>query len=261
MNRNAFTLIELLVVIAIVLILISVITPAMHAVKKQARAVICSSNQAQLALKLSMYDDDNGSFPYGFNDQITTTPPGGAVGNIVDDRVGWWWFHHIQNDYGKKSDLWCPSRNFSDLSIKANILCGNYGVNRSVCKNSPGLVGVAGTEFVGNPLSISQIRQPGQVVLLTDSGYSQVSWKAATKEVSPHFENLKRERSFYIPGMEINKSRPLTAQSFGEAISGRHPNRTVNVMYVDGHLARIKADELTVTITVGVHKNLSLWNP
>ncbi|MBW8017653.1 MAG: type II secretion system protein [Planctomycetes bacterium] len=261
MNRNAFTLIELLVVIAIVAILISIITPAMRAAKKQARTVICSSNQAQLALKLSMYDNDNSSFPYGFNDQNTAIPPGGGVGNIVDDRLGWWWFHYIQDTTDKKSDLWCPSRKFSDLSIKANILCGNYGINRSVCKDSSGLVGNLGNEFVGKSLSMGHIRQPSQVLLLTDSGYSQVSWRAATNAVSPHFNNPRREINFYIPGMEINKSRPLTAGSFTEAITGRHPKRTVNVIFVDGHLERIKADELTVSITSGVYKNLSLWKP
>ncbi len=261
MNRNAFTLIELLVVIAIVAILISIITPAMRAVKKQARAVVCGSNQAQLALKLSMYDNDNGSFPYGFDDQNTAIPPEGLVGDIVDDRLGWWWFQYIQDDFDEKSDLWCPSRNVSDLSIRANILCGNYGINRSVCKDSPGLVGVQSNEFVGRSLSLAHIRQPWQVVLLTDSGYSQVSWKAATNAVSPHFENPRREINFYIPGMEINESRPLTIASFPEALAGRHPNRTVNVIYVDGHLERIKADELTVSITAGVYKNLSLWSP
>jgi len=261
MNRNAFTLIELLVVIAIVAILISIITPTLRAVKNQARAVICSSNQAQLALKISMYDNDNGSFPYGFNDQNAATPPGGAVGNVVDDRVGWWWFHYIQDEYGKGNDLWCPSRIFSDLSIKANILCGNYGINRSVCKDSSGLVGIPDNEFVGKPLSMSQIRQPGQVLLLTDSGYSQASWKAATNAVSPHFDNPRREINFYIPGMEINKSRPLAAGAFTEVLAGRHPNGTVNVMYVDGHRERIKSDELTVTITAGVYKNISRWKP
>jgi len=261
MNRNAFTLIELLVVIFIVAILVSIISPAMRAVKEQACAVVCSSNQAQLALKLSMYDNDNSSFPYGFNDQSNSIPPGGTVGSIMADRLGWWWFHYIQDLFDKKSDLWCPSRNFSNPSIKANILCGNYGINRSICKDSPGLVGGVDDEFVGKPLSMARIRQPSQVLLLTDSGYSQVSWKAATNAVSPHFDNTGREMNFYIPGMQINKSRPLTAGSFTESVTGRHPNRTVNVIYVDGHLKRIRADELTVSITDSVNKNISLWKP
>lgn len=261
MNRNAFTLIELLVVIAIIAILISIITPALRAVKTQAQTVICSSKQAQIALKLNMYDNDYGSFPYGFDDQNTAIPTGGLVGNIVDDRLGWWWFQYIQDDFDKKSDLWCPSRNISDMSIRANILCGNYGINRSICKDSSGLVGVMGDDFVGKSLSISSVRQPSQVLLLTDSGYSQVSWKAATNAVSPHFDNPKREKNFYIPGMEINKSRPLINVFFKEAAAGRHPNRTVNVLYVDGHQARIVADELTVEAASGGYTNLSPWKP
>jgi prepilin-type N-terminal cleavage/methylation domain-containing protein/prepilin-type processing-associated H-X9-DG protein len=262
MKRTAFTLMELLVVIAIVAILISIITPAVRAVKSQARTVICSSNQAQLALKLSMYDNDNGSFPFGFNGQSILTPPGGSVGNLVNDKYGWWWFHYIEEDTAPKSTLWCPSRKFSDPLINANILCGNYGTNRSVCKDPPGLVVVNGNEFLGMPLSTGNIRQPSKVLLLSDSGYSQVSWKAATDAVSPHFDNPKREINFYIPGMEINNNRPQTAAAFTESVGGRHPKRTVNVIFVDGHNERIRADDLTVTIAgAGEYRNLFQWKP
>jgi prepilin-type N-terminal cleavage/methylation domain-containing protein/prepilin-type processing-associated H-X9-DG protein len=261
MKRNAFTLLELLVVIAVMAILMSIITPTMRGVKNQALSVVCSSNMTQLSLKLAMYDNDNNSFPYGFDDQNTAIYTGGLVGNIVDDRLGWWWFQCIQDDYDKKSDLWCPSRNVSDLSIRTNILCGNYGINRSVCKDSPGLVGALGNEFVGKPLSITRIRQPSQVLLLTDSGYSQVSWKAATNAVSPHFDNPRREKNFYIPGLSMNISRPDTCSSFVEALGGRHSNKTVNIIYVDGHSERKKADELTVEMKSGKYTNLSLWKP
>ena len=57
--RRAFTLIELLVVIAIIALLMAIIMPALRAAKDQARLVICSNNQRQLAIGVNTYMADN----------------------------------------------------------------------------------------------------------------------------------------------------------------------------------------------------------
>lgn len=260
MERNAFTLLELLVVIAVIAVLMGVLIPSLQAVKKQAQSVICGKNMTQLAMGFIIYNDENGTLTHGFKllSIFDTAPPGGFAGNPAYDTLGWWWFNYImEEEPAKGSVVWCPSRKYIAPSVKNNVLCGNYGVNRSICKDAFGN-GILEDEFIGKPLRLTHLRHPSQMLLLTDSGYSLASWKAATNAVSPRFDNPNREEYFYIPGMSINTS----SGSSMETLQGRHPNKTVNVTYTDGHVERIKADELTVENTGGQYRNISpLWKP
>jgi prepilin-type N-terminal cleavage/methylation domain-containing protein len=66
-RRRGFTLIELLVVIAIIALLMSILMPALARVRRQAKDVICQSNEKQWAIIFSMFTNDhNGYFPKGF---------------------------------------------------------------------------------------------------------------------------------------------------------------------------------------------------
>ena len=272
MRRTGFTLIELLIVIAIIAMLIAILLPTLRAIRQQGRAVVCGANLRQLSLALTMYDQENGTFPYGFDDSAfgTVIPPGGYPGSAARDLAGWWWFHFLAGtlgeNFGKGSVVWCPARNVRGPFAEVNVLCGNYGVNRSICKDAPGMSGVIGSEFVGEPLGMNQIRRPAETLLITDSGYSLISWRAAANASGPYFDNPRREGSFYVPGLAINKQRLLEGTiSPGceqDAIDGRHPNKSVNVGFADGHIARIKADDLLVEEAGGSYNNRSpLWLP
>lgn len=270
MRRTGFTLIELLVVIAVIAGLIAVLLPALHASRQQAKVTICGSNIRQLSLALMMYDQENGTFPYGFNDSNPVKPPGDYPGNGTRDFQGWWWFHLLadilEENFSKGTVLWCPSRSVKDPFPKANVLRGNYGVNRAICKDAPGITGVIGSEFVGTPLGIHQIRHPARTLLIVDSGYSLISWHGTSNAPGPFFDNPMREGSFYIPGLTINEQRNLKRTiSPGceqDAINGRHPNKTVNIGFADGHLARLRADNLFVEENGDNYNNRSpLWMP
>jgi prepilin-type N-terminal cleavage/methylation domain-containing protein/prepilin-type processing-associated H-X9-DG protein len=272
MRRAGFTLIELLVAITIIATLLAILLPALSASRRQTRTVVCDSNLRQLAFALTVYDHENGTFPYGFDDSThgTTRPPGGYPGTHTHDKMGWWWFHFLTKTLGenfdKRSIVWCPARCIRDPFPKANVLCGNYGVNRSICKDAPGITGIIGGEFVGTPLSLNQIHSPAETLFITDSGYSLISWRGVTNAPGQPFENTRREGAFYAPGLAINKERILEgtiSQSCErDAIDGRHPNKTVNVGFADGHLARLKADDLLVEEIDGNYSNRSpLWLP
>ena len=62
-NSGAFTLIELLVVIAIIAILAALLLLAFNKSKQKAQGVICTSNQRQLMVALTLYGEDNEWLP------------------------------------------------------------------------------------------------------------------------------------------------------------------------------------------------------
>jgi len=265
MRRAGFTLIELLVVIAVIAMLIGVLMRVLHTTRQQARAVACGSNLKQLALALTIYDQGNGTFPHGFDDLTygMTPPPGGYVGTAMYDGQGWWWFHFLTKilgqEFGRGTVVWCPSRCINDFGPKPNVLCGNYGVNRAVCKDAQGILS---SGFIGRPLSAHKIRPPESTLLIVDSGYSLISWWGATDAPGQPFENTQREGAFYLPGLWINKARNLCTGHEQDAVDGRHPNRSVNAAFVDGHIGRVEADDLFVWETNGNYSNRSpLWLP
>ncbi len=262
MRRIGFTLMELLVVIAIIAVLIAALVPALRLAKQQTKTIVCSSNIKQLQLALTVYNQDNGTFPYGLNNSfptITINPPSGDPG-CSSDAPGWWWFHYLTDSLGDSFDkgtvLRCPSSNVREPYI----LCGNYGVNRSICKSAAGIID---SEFVGKPLASGQIRRPADTLLITDSGYSLISWRGVTNTiVPPIYENPNRENAFYVPGMKINTARIIDPDFKQDAIDGRHNGKKVNVGFADGHLGRIKADNLFVDGSSGSYNNRSpLWCP
>jgi len=265
MKRPCFTLIELLVVIAIIILLIAISLPSLKNSRHQAEAVLCSSNVKQLFLGLSMYETENGTFPQGFDDSLLEPPPGGFPGHFEYDRIGWWWFNYIvdysQSDSEKDSIVWCPSRTIKIPNLKDNVLCANYGANQSICKSPTIRESLMEFGFVGKPLSSSDVPYPSQTLLIVDSGYSLINWWHVT-DVPPVSPGSTIEDSAYVPGLDINKEKTLWAGLEEDAIHGRHPNKTVNVGFLDGNVNRKKADDLLVEKTADNYINkIPLWQP
>jgi prepilin-type processing-associated H-X9-DG protein/prepilin-type N-terminal cleavage/methylation domain-containing protein len=264
MRRSGFTLMEVLVAVGITVILVAVVTPCLQRARLQAKATVCASNIRQLSIALFTYAADEGSFPYGFyNYHGMSTPDGGYAGNARYDRIGWWWFNYTEGLYenymGRRTVLQCPSKNLEDPQLKDDILCGNYGVNLSICKMSKGRA--SRKEFIGEPLT-SDIERPSQTLLLLDSGYAIISWWHAADIPPVPLGNSIIEDTAYVPGLKINKNRLLRPGQSYDALFGRHPRKTVNVCFVDGHVKLTKADDLLVEKSSKEYKNLvPLWRP
>lgn len=211
-----------------------------------------------------MYETENETFPYGFYNTFTP-PPGGYPGGSAYDRIGWWWFNFVEGFYkkhadGKKTMFCCPSKRLSNPRLKNNILSGNYGVNRSICKSSDDIQQHR-EEFVGKPLRSGDIPHPGQSLLIVDSGYSIISWWHVT-DVPPVSLGSTIEDTAYVPGLVINKDKKLWPGQEQDAIDGRHPNKTVNAGFADGHACPTKANDLLVEKIDDTYKNKSpLWQP
>ena len=267
MKRSGFTLVELMVVIGIIALLMAITTPVLQSSRRQAKAVLCGSNIRQLFVGLFAYEAENQRLPFGFDDtHFMNQPAGGWPGDCTYDRMGWWWFNYIadysRTNKGKRTVLLCPSKNLTDAGLAEDILCGNYGVNQSICKSATGRRSQAEYGFIGTPLSTTDLPQPARTLLIVDSGYSMINWWHVT-ETPPVALGSTIEDAAYIPGLRMNEGRTnlWTGQQV-DAIEGRHRNRTVNVGFADGHVSCIKADELLVEQTGDTYKNHSpLWMP
>ena len=263
MKRPCFTLVELLVVIATIALLMAILVPVLRSSRLRAKSILCASNIKQLLVGLMMYENENQILPHSFHG--SDTPPScGYPGNRKYDRPGWWWFNYIGDylaeDCAKVSVLWCPARQINDPELKGDVLCGNYGVNQSICKKSRGRRDRE--EFIGPPLRSGNISRAGETLLVVDSGYSMINWWHVTDILSSTLRSRLIEDTAYIPGLEINNERDLLVGQLQDAINGRHPNKTVNVGFVDGHISRTKADSLLVDETADGYKNRSpLWAP
>jgi len=261
MRRCGFTLIELLVVIVIIAILIAILVPVSNNARKQAKSVLCISNIRQIIIALTSYERENDTFPFALDNITLLEPPGGYVGDHSYDKMGWWWFHYIidymEKDLIRESIIRCPSRCITNSGIVDNPLCGNYGVNRSVCKNRGESRKLA--EFVGRPLGTDQISHPGSTLLVTDCGYSMITWWQVT-QTPPFSLGGNREDMSYIPGLCLNEKRVIWPGQESDAIEGRHPDKSVNTGFVDGHVSKLRADKLFVEKVNGNYNNLSpLW--
>jgi prepilin-type N-terminal cleavage/methylation domain-containing protein/prepilin-type processing-associated H-X9-DG protein len=265
MGRHGFSLIELLVVIAIIALLLGVLSPSLWSARHQAQGVVCSSNIKQLSFALTVYEQSHGGFPNGLDDRPgLATPVGGYPGDSLYDKNGTWWFHQldgvISDPLARDSATWCASRKVKDTGLIANILLGNYGVNRAICTD---VQGPAGSPFVGRPLTSAQIPHPAAVLLVADSGYSLISWQAAADNVLQRAENHeKREMEMYVPGLSINGNRAFSPACEEDALEGRHRGRIVNAAYTDGHIDSVPAETLLVEDVGGCWRNRSpLWLP
>ena len=264
MVRKGFTLIELMVTAVILSVLMAILMPALHAARQQARAIECSSSIKELLLAMTVYGTDNKTLPYGFYDDRNIGPPqGGYAGNKQFDRTGWWWFNYLDVYFDKNRDrntLQCPSKCLNNPIFEDYVTCGNYGINQSICKAVPGRGFRA--EFEGVPLSIGSIKSPQRTLLIVDSGYTLINWWHATQEPPSQLRSKFIEDTSYIPGLNVNTDREFWPGQETDAFRGRHPRKTVNIGFVDGHVDRRKADDLLVEKLGDQYKNLSpLWKP
>jgi prepilin-type N-terminal cleavage/methylation domain-containing protein/prepilin-type processing-associated H-X9-DG protein len=270
-KRSGLTLVELLVVIAILGVLFAISASALQSTKSHARAVLCQANIKELTTRLTIYELENETFPCC----LIVPLPGTRYVSIGDgslDSMGNWWISYI-TDYDRIYEreeklLKCPDRNITDLILKRNILYGNYGVNRGVCKYSQGMQ--KDSEFMGRPLGLSNIKNPSCTLLIADCGYARITWHHVNeKDVEDMEFNMGKEcadETAYIPGLEINRKKIDKSLMWGQeddAINGRHPQKTVNVGFADGHIERKKASDLLVEKSeTGSYKNRTpLWKP
>ena len=147
MKRRAFTLIELLAVIAIVLVLISLLMPAMSAVYERTRRMKCQNNAKVFGIASVVHTSDrDGTLPQAF------TQPGGWVDDgatVAAITNGTMWSYI--NDFRIYQ---CPSHPRQDIlrhySLNDYIGGNSYNGNSYVWQLGPGHI-VTRMSAVRNP--------------------------------------------------------------------------------------------------------------
>jgi len=137
-KKRGFTLIELLVVIAIIALLMGILMPALTAVKKKAKDVMCQSNLKQWGNIFLMYVDDNdGKFNtrmgdsgrwtdvlvdyYLSNEDIRLCPTVTKLANPTGEQgVDWWGYTFL---------AWGKIPNWDAGGGRTEGFYGSYGVN------------------------------------------------------------------------------------------------------------------------------------
>lgn len=274
MRNKGFTLIELLVVIAVIALLLVILVPVLQKSKNQGKDILCSNNLRQLAFAVSLYTQKNTIYPEGFcgnkfcHSSISTQESLALGISNSSDWKGYWWFcflaDAIEINLTEKDGIFhCPSKNLSDDNLDRNILCGNYGINYSLCKIIMGST----DEFQGKPLKPECVSYPSGKLLLTDAGYALISWKAMAPDSSTYtFENPNRQNSFYLPGATVNKQRyeDGTINEFqqDDAVKGRHSSGKFNTAFADGHVDSKKTPSIVPTFdAAGNVVSNSSWAP
>jgi prepilin-type processing-associated H-X9-DG protein len=116
-------------------------------------------------------------------------------------------------------------------------------------------------EFRGTPLSITAVPRPSEAFLVADSGYALISWWNATKDPPVTLNDFALDTA-YVPGLEINTEKLLLPGEVRDAVGGRHPGKTINAGFVDGHVFRHDANLLLVEKTGENEWNTSpVWRP
>jgi len=176
--RQGFTLIELLVVISIIVVLASMLLPAVASARSTANKIKCMSNIKQVGMVLMIYSDDNRGLLIPIRVDRTWCPPGwdrypGSTGGFVGAR----WIDpnmigtvasEIREDLDRsvpKNSIWeCPvKRSSSDMSA------ANWGYGLS-WQTFPQVRRATGTLSWETKRVWSGINRASEVPIMSDCG-------------------------------------------------------------------------------------------
>jgi prepilin-type N-terminal cleavage/methylation domain-containing protein/prepilin-type processing-associated H-X9-DG protein len=230
-KRQAFTLIELLVVIAIIAILMAVMMPALQRVKTQAQEMACRSNLRQYGLAQTMYVDDyDGRYPSAWTSLVATERPVAGYERYCrwhDPRYpadGPFWPYLSE----PKCHL-CPT--FKSLAKTMGHLHPNHVASNpivpyySYSMNSFLGPGNWGTQYGGGAVKLSDITRTRSEVFFFSS---ENMW------TRPGCPNVLNDNALCPNGTDW-------MGTFHGAKQGDWNGGTVNAVFVDGHVEKVKS--------------------
>jgi len=211
---RAFTLIELLVVIAIIALLLSMLAPALKAVKQRAQGVVCRSNLKQVGLAANLYAQNWKNYV-----------PRGASGSSNQIWVVAF-LPYLGHD-----------RNITDYRNVKIYRCPLYpDKKQTVCYVINGWDSIAqeGTE----PTNVLEIKSPARMIYLADN--EDGHWRTIIEDEDD--PDLARQDVFHKNHLPDSESEDIT---YGRRVARDRHRDGCNVLYFDWRAEYIAAEDMT----------------
>lgn len=215
---SGFTLLELLVIISIIVILASMLIPAVVLAKDHAQTVRCSSNLRQIGIAMGLYVDDNKCYPLATSDGIT-----GAWQKAIEPLPDAVYYCPV---------LRTPSPTFVQIfNWTGGSVSPHYGYNvmgaayQGSPPCNPGLGGDINLATGGRtPTCATKIANPSQLVVAGDSAtFIDVIFGAQPQSSIPN---------------QIYLAFPYPVPRFNLVGVGSWHNTNANMVFGDGHVQR-----------------------
>jgi prepilin-type N-terminal cleavage/methylation domain-containing protein/prepilin-type processing-associated H-X9-DG protein len=260
-TRRGFTLIEVLVVIGVIAVLIGILLPALGQARKAGRTVVCLSNQRQIGIALMGYAAEFKDWiprESGNSEETAARIPkipawfrAWTPGNRAQYNLSWAFNlrpsldpqAHSNDNNGNNADKFkssayyrCPSRMPDDHNI-------GY-VNNGIRFRRQGSNVIIDEEFTKPPMQLNRIFRPVSTLYLTDFADDPGNLRSANynnQAVSDMHLSI-----FYDIRRLTNINGPTSGglpTDWRRTAPNRH-GRGANAMYMDGHAALIKPDDL-----------------
>jgi prepilin-type N-terminal cleavage/methylation domain-containing protein/prepilin-type processing-associated H-X9-DG protein len=262
-RKRGFTLVELLVVIAIIMVIISMLLPALNRARQQATVVKCESNIRQLLQAVSAYAVDNrgylpnrancGYAPLGnTGEEWASLSYTDATGNTVGSNYGLL----MAGSYIETEDLaWMNANN------PATSLPNYYNLNVAAVRYDPGLDlnsfnVITGNHSNYNPLvySTSYVFNPHWAFTSTPTTFGNgTATVVATSTTSGSEVSQFNKLAKYDPYYALITDLSMGGVGGNTIVGGLVPHMsksawTFNIGFADGHVATV-ADTILMRST------------
>ena len=226
-GESGFTLIELLVVIAIIALLLSIIMPALRAVKNAAKDLICLNHLKQIGTGALLYAQENdqflprnaGNVNYGGESVFWLTAFAPYMGHELRDVTDY-------DEVGSMEIFNCPR--YPDKEQTIDYVVSSWGDN------------ILGGET--NAFKITEYTNPSNKIYLADYEDPIVNGVSGSRYVIKDEADLIQRRA----ALDVSQPRMLPTgndDTWIRVAANRHKKDGCNVLLLDGHSDWIHRDD------------------